>query len=114
MVNYSDFIKSKQIRNTMHGKDIALSDINAVLFPFQKDIVRWAVKKGRCALFLDTGLGKTHCQTEWARLIAKRALIIAPLSVARQTVRLAKKITGNEIHYTRDGADIIDGINITK
>lgn len=114
MVNYSDFIKSKQIRNTTHGKDIALSDINPVLFPFQKDIVRWAIKKGRCALFLDTGLGKTHCQTEWARLIANRSLIIAPLSVARQTVRLAKNITGTEIHYTRDGSDIVNGINITN
>ena len=114
LMNYSEFIKSKAIRNTMHGKDIQLSDINQILFPFQKDIVRWAVKKGRCALFLDTGLGKTHCQTEWARLIAKRSLIVAPLSVARQTVRLAKKITGTEIHYTRNGSDIVDGINITN
>ena len=113
-MNYSEFIKSKAIRNTMHGKDIQLSDINHVLFPFQKDMVRWAVKKGRCALFLDTGLGKTHCQTEWARLIAKRSLIVAPLSVARQTVRLAKKITGTEIHYIRNGSDIVDGINITN
>ncbi|MGB7568370.1 MAG: DNA methyltransferase [Chitinivibrionales bacterium] len=113
-MNYHEFIKTKAIRNTMHGKDISLSDINPSLFPFQKDIVRWAIKKGRCALFLDTGLGKTHCQTEWARLIAKRSLIIAPLSVARQTVRLAKKITNTEIHYTRDGKDVVEGINITN
>jgi chromosomal replication initiation ATPase DnaA len=61
-----------------------------------------------------TGLGKTHCQTEWARLIGKRSLIIAPLSVARQTVRLAKSITNTEVHYTRDKSDLIDGINITN
>lgn len=111
---YDKFIKSKVIRNTFFGKDISISDINPALFPFQKDIVRWAVKKGRCALFLDTGLGKTHCQTEWARLIAKRSLIIAPLSVARQTVRLAKQVTDTTVHYTRDKSDIIDGINITN
>lgn len=113
-MDYKEFIKTKSIKNTFFGKDIKLTDINPALFPFQKDIVRWAVKKGRCALFLDTGLGKTHCQTEWARLIAKRSLIIAPLSVARQTVRLAKKITNTEIHYTRNDNDIIDGINITN
>jgi DNA modification methylase len=114
LMKYSEFIKTKSIRNTMHGKDVELSNVNSLLFPFQKDIVRWAVKKGRAALFLDTGLGKTHCQTEWARLIAKRSLIVAPLSVARQTVRLAKKITNTEIHYTRTGTDLIDGINITN
>ena len=113
-MDYTEFIKTKAIRNTMHGKDVELSDINSALFPFQKDIIRWAVKKGRCALFLDTGLGKTHCQTEWARLIAKRSLIVAPLSVARQTVRLAKKITNTDIHYTRNGNDLVDGINITN
>jgi DNA modification methylase len=113
-MNYHDFLKTKTLRQTNCGIDIPLSAINPVLFDFQKDIVQWAVKKGRCALFLDTGLGKTHCQTEWARLIAKRSLIIAPLSVARQTVRLAKEITGTEIHYTRSNDDLIDGINITN
>jgi DNA modification methylase len=113
-MEYLDFIKTKLIHNIAYGKDISLSKINSALFPFQKDIVRWAVKKGRCALFLDTGLGKTHCQTEWAQLIGKRSLIIAPLSVARQTVRLAKKITNTDVYYTRDGKDLKEGINITN
>jgi DNA modification methylase len=113
-MEYLDFIKTKLIHNIAYGKDISLSKINSALFPFQKDIVRWAVKKGRCALFLDTGLGKTHCQTEWAQLISKRSLIIAPLSVARQTVRLAKKITNTDVYYTRDGKDLKEGINITN
>ncbi len=113
-MEYAEFLKTKRIKNTSCGIDVDISCINKALFPFQRDIVRWAVKKGRCALFLDTGLGKTHCQTEWARLIAKRSLIIAPLSVARQTVRLAKKITNTDVHYTRNGSDIVDGINITN
>lgn len=113
-MEYLEFIKTKAIRQTFYGKDIQLCDINKNLFPFQRDIVRWAVKKGRCALFLDTGLGKTHCQTEWARLIAKRSLIVAPLSVASQTIRLAKNITNTDVYYTRDGKNILDGINITN
>jgi DNA modification methylase len=52
-------------------------------------------------------------QIEWARLTGQRALILAPLSVARQTVQEALKI-GVEAHYTRSGDDLIDGINITN
>lgn len=55
----------------------------------------------------------TFLQLEWARLIAKRALIVAPLSVVRQTVREARKISLT-VHYTRDGKDIQPGINITN
>ena len=47
-------------------------------------------------------------QLEWARLLGQRTLIVAPLSVARQTVREAMKI-GQIIHYTRSGDDLIDG-----
>jgi DNA modification methylase/superfamily II DNA or RNA helicase len=112
--DYGRFIESKQRRNVFHGKDIDATQEHSALFPFQRDIVRWAVRKGRAALFLDTGLGKTHCQTEWARLIGERTLIVAPLSVARQTVRLAKQVTGVGVHYTRSGDDLIDGINITN
>ena len=55
----------------------------------------------------------TFMQLEWARLLGQRTLIVAPLSVARQTVREAMKI-GQIIHYTRSGDDLIDGTNITN
>ena len=114
-MDYNNFIKTKKIKSFYCGKTINKESVNKNLFDFQKDIVFWAVKKGRCALFLDTGLGKTHCQTEWARLISeKRSLIVSPLSVARQTIRLAKKITNTDVYYTRSSNDIIDGINITN
>lgn len=83
-----------------YGKDIALSAIHPKLFDFQKDVVRWAVKKGRAAVFLDTGLGKTFVQLEWARLLNVKTIIIAPLSVARQTVRESKKID-LDVRYIR-------------
>ena len=110
---YKDFLKEKKYKINPIGKDISLSEINKKLFQFQKDIVRWAVARGRCAIFLDTGLGKTFIQLEWARLLGGNTLIIAPLSVARQTVREGKKIDIN-INYVRDMNDIKEGINITN
>jgi DNA modification methylase len=87
--------------------------IHPMLFPFQRDLTTWAVRKGRCAIFADTGLGKTFMQVEWARIIGETTLIVAPLSVARQTVREAAKI-GVDVHYTRSGDDVTDGLNITN
>ncbi len=65
----------------------------------------WTCKKGRAAVLLDTGLGKTFIQLEWARLLNQNTLIIAPLSVARQTVREARKI-GLDISYVRSQTEI--------
>lgn len=105
--DYENFIKNKKIKAMSYGKDINLGDINPKLFPFQKDVVRWSVKKGRAAVFLDTGLGKTFVQLEWARLLDVKTLIIAPLSVARQTVREAKKID-LEVIYVRSQFEITE------
>jgi len=112
-MTYRDFLNNKKYKINPVGKDIQVNSINKKLFPFQKDIVKWAVKKGRCAVFLDTGLGKTFIQLEWARILGKRALVIAPLSVARQTVREGKKID-IEVKYIRHDNEVIDGINITN
>ncbi len=111
--DYTVFLHSKQVIAQTAGLDVSLSDIHPDLFPFQRVLVQWALRKGRAALFVDTGLGKTFMQLEFARLTGKRTLIIAPLSVARQTVNEARKI-GLEVHYTRSGDDLIDGINITN
>lgn len=74
---YSEFLESKRLRVLACGRDVAESEINARLFPFQRAIVRWAVRKGRCAIFADTGLGKTPMQLEWARLVGGRCLLSA-------------------------------------
>ena len=68
-MDYKDFIKGKKIAATFSGREVSDSDIHPMLFPFQRDVVRWAVHKGRAAIFLDTGLGKTYAQIEWARLM---------------------------------------------
>ena len=111
--SYIDFLKGKKRIVYPTGKNISGSDINPLLFDFQRDIVRWAVRIGRCAVFADTGLGKTFIQVEWARLIGTRTLIFAPLSVARQTIRESKKINVN-VRYVRQLNEVGDGINITN
>lgn len=112
-MSYQDFLASKAIVFKPSGIQAQQSNVHDKLFDFQKDLVTWAVRKGRAAIFADTGLGKTFMQLEWARLIGERCLIVAPLSVARQTVNEARKID-IEVHYTRSGEDIMDGINITN
>lgn len=104
-MDYKTFIDNKRIKTKLFGKTVSDSDIHPMLFPFQRDVTRWAIGKGRAALFLDTGLGKTFCQLEWARLMGEMTLIVAPLSVARQTVREGKKI-GIDVSYVRKQDDI--------
>jgi DNA modification methylase/superfamily II DNA or RNA helicase len=110
---YKDFIKTKRVMNSFRGKDISVDDVHPMLFPFQKDVVRWAVGKGRAAIFLDTGLGKTFVQLEWARLMGTKTLIVAPLSVARQTVREGKKID-IDVQYVRHQSEVTGNISITN
>lgn len=112
-MNYSDFLNQKRIIAPTIGRDVQPGNVHPALFPFQRDLVVWAVRKGRAALFADTGLGKTRMQVEWARLSGERTLIIAPLSVARQTVKEAAKI-GADVRYVRRGDDAGDGISITN
>lgn len=99
--DYQEFLRKKNTKNISNGIDIDKNSINKKLFDYQKDVVQWACKKGRCAIFLDTGLGKTFILLEYARLLNEKTLIISPLSVARQTVNEAKKINMN-IKYIRN------------
>lgn len=107
-MNYVDFIQSKAARFSGAGIEVSTDSVHPKLMPFQRDIVRWACSKGRCAVFADTGLGKTYIQLEWARLMGQNTIIIAPLSVARQTVRMAADI-GLDVRYVRSQAQVTPG-----
>jgi DNA modification methylase len=98
---YEDFLAGKRPSLAGSGLTVDPSDINPVLFPFQRDLTRWSLQKGRAALFPDAGLGKTPMQLEWARLSGQRTLILAPLSVARQTVQMAQDLLGMDVPYVR-------------
>lgn len=100
---YPKFLETKRVLIPNSGPNIQKDQVHSKLFPFQRDIVPWAIRKARAAVFADTGLGKTFIQLEWSRLITKKnRLIVAPLSIARQTVDLAKDI-GIDVKYSPDG-----------
>jgi DNA modification methylase/superfamily II DNA or RNA helicase len=111
--NLQEFINSKRIKAQFYGKNIKPNKVHPLLKPFQRDVVIWALRKGRAAMFLDTGLGKTYCQLEWARLTGENTLIIAPLSVARQTMRMAKDIDVN-VKYVRHQSECDQQLCITN
>lgn len=116
-MRYEEFLKTKEYFYENTGFDIDVNDLNPNLFDFQKQIVKWALKKGRCALFLDTGLGKTICQLEFANQVCKhengKALILAPLAVSKQTKQEGIKF-GIDVNICRTQEDVKDGINITN
>ena len=89
--------------------DIALPE---PMFPHQAALTRWALRKGRAAIFADTGLGKSRMQIAWAdavhRAINRPILILAPLAVRNRPLRKGRDI-GIGIKQIADQADVIDG-----
>jgi hypothetical protein len=92
----------------MSGRDAALP---SRLYPWQAAIVRWALRKGRAAIFADCGLGKSFMQIAWARALDVPTLILAPLCVAEQTVEEAAKL-GIVVKYAADESDIDPDVQI--
>ncbi len=115
MKEYREFIESKRKNAHFYGFDT--DDINQLLFPYQRDVVKWAVKLGRAAIFQDCGMGKTLQQLEWARIILAKtggsALILAPLAVSSQTAREAEKLN-LPVTICKTSDDVSTGINITN
>ncbi len=116
-MKYTEFLKSKEAKNIDSGFEIDEKEFNPMLYDFQKDIVKWSLKKGRAARFADCGLGKTPMQLEWANQIYKKfnksILIFAPLAVSKQTVREGEKFNV-KIEIAESQNDIKDGIYITN
>ena len=101
MSDYSAFLATK--RQLRGGDGFDPDVLPDYLFPFQKHLTAWALKRGRGAEFVDTGLGKTIMQLVWADQVARRAnkpvLVIAPLAVSSQTIREGAKF-GIEVSRT--------------
>jgi hypothetical protein len=98
--DYQAFLASKRLVAPTVGVDVQPEKLHPALFPFQRDLVRWALRKGRAAIFADTGLGKTLMSLSYAQHAAERVLILAPLAVAQQTVREGAR-WGIEVTYAR-------------
>ncbi len=117
MIDYGEFLAGKQLRVVPSGFDVQLSHLNARLFDFQRDIVRWALRKGKAALFEDCGLGKTGQQLTWADVVAQRTglpvIVFAPLAVSEQTKREGEKF-GIPVTVCRQPSDVRAGVNVAN
>ena len=114
-MEYENFIKQKQHTGGDYGfEPLWMPD---KLFPFQADLVEWACRKGRAAIFADCGLGKTFMQLTWAENVARKTggkvLILTPLAVAFQTVKEGEKIDV-EVNHRREGLKAGDRIVVTN
>jgi len=113
MNNYKEFLKKKIVKIESSGFSVCDNNINPDLFEFQKHIVKIALKKGRYAIFADTGLGKTIMQLEWAHQVhietGRPVLILAPLAVSGQTIKEGEKFNIDVHRY--DGGKGIQIIN---
>jgi hypothetical protein len=112
--DYASFIQRKT--QAADGGGFTPVWMPEVLFDFQRAIVEWALRKGRAALFVDTGLGKTIMQLVWAENVVRHTgrpvIILAPLAVSNQTIREGKRFG---ITVTRASARVSDpGIYIAN
>lgn len=113
---YQQFLARKAILDPMTGLD-HIPDLPECLFPHQRDIVTWALRRGRAAIFAGTGLGKSLMELSWAQAVhsetGKDILHLAPLAVSAQMEREARKF-GIPAQVVAKQADCADGINITN
>ena len=111
-MDYIEFLKGKIRLAEFGGFEVADSDINPILKPHQRAIVRWSVRGGNRAIFAAFGLGKSVMQIETLRLIHSRAggkvLVCAPLGV-RQEFRRDGQMLGVEFKFIRTPEEMDDG-----
>lgn len=115
-MNYNEFLARKRIMDPATGIQ-AVPELPSFLFPHQRDIVAWALRRGRAAIFAGTGLGKTAMELVWSQKVAdhtgKPVLIFAPLAVAAQHVREAGKF-GLAARIVRNQEGCAAGVNVTN
>ncbi len=116
MSAYAEFLASKRITVEPAGIE-EVPPLSDKLFPFQRDITAWALRRGRAAVWADCGLGKGWMALEWARVVAAESnepvLILAPLAVAQQFHREGAKL-GVPVNVCRSGDDVTSGVNVTN
>lgn len=103
--SYQNFLDSKRHSSINYG--IAENFLPGDMFDYQKHVAKYAINKGRCAVFLDTGLGKTLIELtiaqNYIQATNKPVLIITPLAVAFQFIKEAEKFGIGDIEYCKDG-----------
>lgn len=115
-MDYSAFLAGK--RQTVTYTGITVETMNPKLFGFQADIVRWALRLGRAAIFAERGLGKTAMELAWAQHVARHTelpvLILTPLAVAHQHVTEGNKFEV-ETRHVREQSEVTGaGVYVTN
>jgi len=114
--NYEDFVAGKRRAEVATGHHPGR--LNEHLFDFQHAIVSWAVRRGRAAIFADTGLGKTLMQLSWADEVASHTngavLILAPLAVSEQTIEQGSTFGITVRRVAHGGSPDAPGVWITN
>jgi hypothetical protein len=117
MDEYGEFLQSKRVLAAPCGFEVAESALNPMLKPFQRDITRWALRRGKAAVFAHTGLGKGPIQLEWCRQVSLHTgmptLIMAPLAVSQQFKREAEKFH-IPVTVCQDDSEVQPGVNVTN
>ena len=115
LAEYRQFIASRAIATEQHG--FSPRPINAAAKSHQSAVLDFALTKGRSAAFLDTGLGKSFIELEFARQCAeetrKPSLILTPLAVAGQMVREGQKF-GIDARQIRDQSEVGAGVMVAN
>lgn len=115
-MDYVEFLASKEIVDPATGLT-EIPELPAMLNGFQRDIVSWALRRGRAALFAGTGLGKTFMALAWAdaihRATGKNCIILTPIAVAQQFVTEGIKF-GIAVKHCKSQADVVTGITVTN
>jgi len=99
--DYGAFLASKRLAAPTVGTVVDQATLHPAMKPHQRAITAWAIRKGRAACWLDTGLGKALIGLEWARTLGERTLILAPLGVAQQFVHSEGPKWGIPVTYAR-------------
>lgn len=118
-MKYSEFLSSKKLVSEPSGIDYNNAFIASELMDYQDAIVKWALKRGKAAVFADTGMGKTFMQLAWAEAVfqytGNRVLIVAPLCVAKQTINESKNIDMSLVRFIRETPENGDtGVFVTN
>ena len=112
-MSYRNFLDAKTIEHTPTGIVRDLSDYP--LFPHQRELAAWALRRGRAAIFASTGLGKTRMHLAWSQEVAgetrRPVIVLAPLAVAEQTVAEGRAI-GVPVAHVRQQSEVVAGVNV--
>jgi DNA modification methylase len=109
--DYLAFLRAKVAVAASLGFEVDDSEINPILKPHQRAIVRWAIAGGRRAIFAAFGLGKSVIQIEIVRIVMTRVgglgLIVIPLGVRQEFIRDAAML-GVAVQFIRTTAEATD------